>query len=85
MMVFYVFLIYITRKFLRYQRRNQKPLIEGQTTHIQEKKRQTMIYKILHRNERLSYMKHTNKKNWNKLGCSRRMGSSCSTIGNKYK
>jgi hypothetical protein len=39
MMVFYIFLIYIARKFLRYQRRNQKPLIEGQTTHIQEKKK----------------------------------------------
>jgi hypothetical protein len=29
-------------------------------THPREKKRQTMIYKILHRNERLNYMNHTN-------------------------
>ena len=41
--------IHYYKKFRRYQRGNQRPQIEGQTTQWAKENGQTTIYKILHR------------------------------------
>jgi hypothetical protein len=54
----YILQRYTKRKVWRYQRGNEKPEIEGQTTQWQKEKGQTMICETLHRKLKIEQYEH---------------------------